>query len=38
MVSQADGIAAFLEDGILVSSYFPSTGRLPEGAHRAQAL
>ena len=27
----------FLEDGILVSSAFPSRGRCPEGADRAQA-
>ena len=32
------GFAAFLEEGILVSSAFPSRGRCPEGADRAQAV
>ena len=31
------GFAAFLEDGILVSSAFPLRGRCPEGADRALA-
>ena len=30
--------ATFLEDGILASSAFPSRGRCPEGADRAQAV
>ena len=38
MVSQAGGIATFLEDGNLVSSAFPSRGMCPEGADRAQAV
>ena len=32
------GFAAFLEDGILASSAFPSKGRCPAGADRALAV
>ena len=31
------GITAIIDDGIPVSSAFPSRGRCPEGADRAQA-
>ena len=38
MRNEGGGFAAFLEDGILVSSAFPSRGRCPEGADRALAV
>ena len=38
MKNEGGGFAAFLEDGILVSSAFPSRGRCPEGADRALAV
>ena len=38
MRNEGGGFAAFLEEGILVSSAFPSRGRCPAGADRAQAV
>ena len=36
--NEGGGFAAFLEEGILVPSVFPSRGRCPEGADRADMV
>ena len=36
--NEGGGFAAFLEEGILVSSAFPSRGRCPAGADRADIV
>ena len=38
MRNEGGGFAAFLDDGILVSSAFPSRGRCPEGADRVTTV